>query len=536
VKIYTHSVVPLVAGCGNGTFEYLKEKLLTVSYESTDVDEIIEAIRGIYPCLGLSCKDIGVHNSETADGAKKCQDPDALASMAGYTPTSDVREFSRLDLDMKQLDILLTMKAFTAAENLYTYGKHVGYVDVGSMSLFHLATAQDRKVVPEFDVFIQYYKKQYEEPNMYADHMIRAALQNSDDQWSDAQRRIIVLRSAEAIVMYFGALQYLYLAVSECHTSPQTSREAGFSENWDRGAALLIGSLEGAKKNGTNDGYMFHELSQMYCEAFGTCSQSDSGVTVNDDLVSLLYMGRGAALSNSCSSLQKAADEIAGLLLIPIIQGALHSATQLSEPTTSKHDLARAEGYVFSRAILPLVASASAGAARIIDEYLGVPGPSNKQKTSSAVFSAFADVYVKMGVNCKVIGTIDGNNPCDGVLEDTGADLAWIVSGSVLGVSVLVLFGIMLRRRRKRTTMLPENNPRFIVPITGELNHFGELNDLNHSMNLLEQAFSASRIPPHSSASTLMHEDMVYDASAEDDFDEIQSLKDSMERREYDII
>ena len=536
VKIYAHSVVPLVAGCGHSTFAYLQEKLLTASYKTPDVDEIIEAIRGIYPCLGLSCKDIGVHKSEIADGAKKCKDPDALTSMAGYTPTSDVREFSRLDLDMKQLDILLTMKAFTAAENLYTYGKHVGDVDVGSMSLFHLATAPDRKVVPEFDLFIQYYKKEYKEPHLYADQIIRAALQNSNDQWSDAQRRIIVLRSAEAMVMYFGALQYLYLAVSECDTSTHVSRDDGFSENWDRGAALLIGSLEGEKKNGTNEGYMFHELSQRYCEAFGTCSQSDSGVTVNDDLVSLLYMGRGAALSNSCSSLQKAAGEIAGLLLIPIIQGALHSATQLSEPTTSEPDLARAEGYVFSRAILPLVASASTGAARIIDEYLGVPGPSTTQKTSSAVFSAFADVYVKMGVNCKVIGTIDGINPCDGVLEDTGVDLVWIVSGSVLGVSVLVLFGFILSRRRERFSMLPENNPRFIVPITGELNHFDELNDLNHSMNLLEQAFSPSRTTPHFSASTLLQEDMVYDASAEDDFDEIQSLKDSMERREYDII
>ena len=539
VKIYAHSVVPLVAGCGNGPFEYLKEKLLTASYETIEIDEIIGTIRSMYPCLGLSCKDIGVHTSEMAAGAKKCQDPDPLASMAGYTPTSDVREFSRLDLDMKQLDILLTMKAFTAAENLYTYGKHVGDLNVGSMSLSHLATTPDRKVVPEFDVFVHYYKKQYEEPHMYADHIIRAALQNSNDQWSDAQRRIIVLRSAEAMVMYFGALHYLYLAVSECQVSPPVSRAEGFSENWDRGAALLIGSLEGTQKNGTKEGYMFYELSQQHCEAFGTCSQIDSAVTINDDLISLLYMGRGAALSNSCSSLQKAAGEIAGLLVIPIIQGALHSATQLSVPTSSEHDLARAEGYVFSRAILPLVASASAGAAKTIDEYLGFPGPSSTQKTSSAVFSAFADVYVKMGVNCKVIGTIDGNNPCDGVVEDTGADLVWIILGSLLGVCILSLVGFLYRRRRgKRNSRLPENNPRFIVPVNGELNYFDEYesNDLNHSMNLLEQAFSASRTTPHSSASTLIYEDVVYDASAEDDFDEIQSLKDSMESRDYDII
>jgi Low iron-inducible periplasmic protein len=522
VKIYAHAVVPLTAGCGPGPFEYLKEKLLDASYQTREVEDIVQRIRSIYPCLSLTCGDIGVHESELANDETKCQDPAEFTSMAGYTPASDVGEFSRLDLDMRQLDILLRMKAYSAADNLYTYGKHVKGVEVGSMSLFHLATSPDRTIVPEFGAFLQYYGKKYDEPESYADQIIRGALQNSDGLWSDAQRRIIVLKAAQVMVMYFGALQYLYNAVSQCQWA------TGFSDDWDRGAALLIGSLEGTAKNGTHEGYMFYELAQQHCEAFGTCTKGDSIVTINEDLISLLYMGRGAALSNSCSSLQKAANEIARLLLIPIVQGALHTAVQLTE-SASDSDLLRAEGYVFSRAVLPLVARAKADAAETIDEHLGFPGPKATRRTASAVFAAFADVYQAMGVDCEHIGIIDGNDPCDGAYDDGGASLTIIIACVLLSVCVLYFCFTCLRNRRRHKTRLPENNPRFIAPAPGsDANHSM---DINHSMDLLERAFASARVTPNA----LLSEDMVFDASGkdDDDFDEIQAL---VESRESDII
>jgi hypothetical protein len=72
------------------------------------------------------------------------------------------------------------------------------------------------------------------------------------------------------------------------------------------------------------------------------------------------------------------------------------------------------------------------------------------------------------------------------------------------------------------------------------MNHSGDLHyadDLNHSMNLLERAFSSNRNTPHSAAAGItLSEDLVYDASADLDFDEIRSLKDSMVSRDGDII
>lgn len=513
VQLFAQAVVPLTAGCGPGPFEYLKEKLLTSFNGAVEVEDIINAIRETYPCLGLTCDDIGVHTSEMTDESKQCKDPNTMTSMAGYNPASDVGEFSQLDLDIRQLDILLEMKAYAAAENLYNYGKHTGGVDVGGLSLFQLASSQERKIVPEYDKFVRYYGKEYADPSLYADHIIRSAFENAGGQWSDEQRRIIVLKSAQVMVMYFGALQYIYNAVSECQASAN-----GFSDEWDRGAALLIGSLEGTARNGTQNGYMFYDLMQEHCLAFGTCS-------INEKLISLLYTGRGAAQSNSCSFIRKVADDIAKLLQIPIIQGALHAATFLSE-STDDSDLLRAEGYVYSHAILPLVASADSGASQTIKEYLGFSPPSSPRRTASQVFSAFAEAYPEMNIDCKLIGTINGNDPCNGVEYDDGiSNLVWIIGGSILGVCMLCFCFLIRRRRQEQTSKLPENNPRFMRPVTGEL---------NHSMDLLEKAFSPSRITPHTSTESIaLKEDMYNDASPgeDDDFEEVRALKSSMESR-----
>ena len=92
VKIYAHAVVPFVSGCSPSTFSFLKDKLINLNYNVVEVESIVEAIRSIYPCLGLRCDDIGVHESEKTEDAPVCEDVDTLPPMAGYKPASDVRE------------------------------------------------------------------------------------------------------------------------------------------------------------------------------------------------------------------------------------------------------------------------------------------------------------------------------------------------------------------------------------------------------------------------------------------------------------
>ena len=530
-KLYGYAVVPLAAGCNPGAFDFLSDKVLNLQYNVIEVEDIISNIRGIYPCLGLTCSDIGVHGAEMTNEELSCRDPGMLIEMAGYKPATDVRDFGRLDLDMRQLDILLQMKAYEAAENLYTHGKHVQVAEGGSMSLYQLATTSERAIVPRFDSFGQYFEGKFENPNYYADEIIRAALGNTgtvfNTNLSDEQRRLIVLKSAQVMIMYFGGLQALYESVSD-YQNTADFRTSGSSEAWDRGAALLIGSLEGTQTNGTTDGYMYYDLAQEYCLEFGTCVDETAGVGVNDRLVSLLYTGRGAGISKSCRGLQKAADEISSLLLVPVIQGALISAIRLSS-SNSDAALSRAEGYVYSRAVLPLVYEANRGAADKIDSQLGFPGPSSTRNTASDVFSAFARVYPQMNVDCELIGEASGNNACTGVVYRDRRKI-WIIVGSAVGALALCCIA-MAYMGREKNSKLPENNPKFFAAEAGEL---------NHSMDLLEKAFSSNSRPrPGRSAETVaLAEDLHNDASPQDDddFEESTALKSRMESINADII
>jgi hypothetical protein len=426
-------------------------------------------------------------------------------------------QYARLDLDLREMDILLQMQAYAAAEDIYLYGKHVKGDNGGSLSLSELATTSERSIVPEYDSFVRYY-----ENDAYADNIIRSALTGtaSGDGWTDAQRRTVILKSTQIMVMYFGVLQAAYEAVSDC-TTTASLRSGGSSESWDRAAAMLIGHMEGIETNGTKEGYMYYDLAQEHCKEFGTCQNDNTGVAVNDRLITLLYSGRGAVLGNSCKGLRKAADEISSLLLVPVIQGALVSSIRLSKSNDPDAALHRAEAYVYSRAILPLVDDASRNAATKIDTNLGVPGPTNTKNTASEVFSSFAKVYPKMGVDCDMIGESSGNDACTGVVYESGMEKStlWIIVGAVAAFCIACCCYIKMRSKKKKAK--PENNPEF-VQSDGEL---------NHSMDLLEKAFSSNTRPRTSqSAETVALTEGMLDASPTDDedFEEATALKSRM--------
>mmetsp|Transcript_11764 Transcript_11764/g.27275 ORF Transcript_11764/g.27275 Transcript_11764/m.27275 type:complete len:438 (-) Transcript_11764:272-1585(-) len=379
------------------------------------------------------------------------------------------------------MDILLQMNAYDAVKELYTYGKHVRGANGVSISIGQLATTKHRSVVPEFDNFVRYYST-----DTYADDIIRAAIDSSkldfDDNWTDGQRRTVVIKATQVLVMYFAALQNAYEAVTDCEA--QKGKSTRSSDSWDRTAALLIGSLEGTAKNGTVDGYMFYDLAQQHCKDFGTCVNDDTYVHLNEELITLLYTGRGAALSNSCRALEKAADEISRLLLIPVIQGALSNSMVLS----TEQDLQkRAEAYVYGRALVPFVRKRDA--ANDVDFYLGNPAPSDKKHTAMKIYAALATAYPNMNIDCEDVGIANGIDTCSGVVYVS--DYIWIVVGVTIGfllACVCALYFFCTRRRRKSSKA--ENNPRFF-PSNGEL---------NHSMDLLEKAFSTRRsLTPDSS-------------------------------------
>ncbi|KAL3938414.1 MAG: hypothetical protein SGBAC_006676 [Bacillariaceae sp.] len=522
VKLYAHAVIPLVAKCNQPTFEYLRDRLLSGNYNAIEIEKVVDKIRSVYSCLGLKCDDIGIYSSEVTDEAPSCIDEGVRVNLAGYTPANDVSDYSRIDLDLREIDILMQMNAYKAAEETYMYGKNVENPNGGALSVSNIATTSGRSIVPQYDAFTRFY-----DDKSYVDKIIRAALRG-DGIWSGEQRRVLVLKAAQTIVMYFGALQAAFEAVSDCSSTVQARSSTTKSDAWDRAAAYLIGSLEGSEAFGTPEGYLFHSLAQEHCEAFGTCASSTGAVDVNNQLIDLLYAGRGAVLSGSCPGLQKVAGELSSLILVPSIQGALVTAIRLTESNTATAPMRRAEGYVYSRALLPLVDDVNRDAAGVIEKNLGDRMPAKGTQIASEVFSAFSSVYPGLRVDCELIGHIDGFDPCSGVSKDTesssfGSILLWIG----VGAGVLFLLGALiffcLKKQGKES--LPENNPKFVVS-AGEFN--------NHSMNLLEKAFTNNRTAPSSpeetnrlTGATDPSIDIISDD--DDDFDEAQALKSRLD-------
>jgi len=378
---------------------------------------------------------------------------------------------------MREIDVLLQMKAYTAVDELYTYGKHVRGTNGVGVSIGQLATTKHRNIVPEFDSFVQYY-----DTDTFADDVIRAAI-DARDNWTESQRRIVILKATQVLVMYFAALQNAYEAVEDCKAQKsQTSKD---SHSWDQTAGILIGSLEGTAKNGTSEGYMFYDLAQEHCLEFGTCTVDTTGVQLNEKLISLLYTGRGAVLSGSCRAIEKVAEELSGLLLIPIVQGALSASSEL---TTSEDPDKRAEAYVYGRALVPFVKQRAA--ASDIDSYFGNSAPSDKRHTAQKLYAALATAYPRMNVDCEDIGVSNGIDTCSGVVYVS--DYIWIVVGVGIGL-LLVAAGFFYYCRRRKKSIYSENNARSNPPRA----------EMNHSMDLLEKAFTNTRknVTPESSNS-----------------------------------
>ena len=93
VKMYAHAFVPLVVACNPSLYAFLREKLMLLTYNVVEVEDIVERIRTTYDCLRITCDDVGQHTTETSS---VCVDTPRLNAIAGYRPSNDVRQVSTI--------------------------------------------------------------------------------------------------------------------------------------------------------------------------------------------------------------------------------------------------------------------------------------------------------------------------------------------------------------------------------------------------------------------------------------------------------
>jgi hypothetical protein len=379
-------------------------------------------------------------------------------------------QFALIDLDIFLSNILMKMGAYGAVEDLYTNGKHAvveGENGSQTLSLYKLATTSQRSVVPQFDSFKRFY-----EDELYADTIIRDGLANKDA--STEQRREMVVKGMQYLVLYMAAAQEMYLSVADC-SSPDAAKILDAEEAWDRAAAYLIGSMEGPEDGGSVEGQSFYSLARKRCEEFGTCSATGKA-SWNDQLNSALYTGRGAVESRACGELRKTTTEIETLMLIPLIQSTLRYANANAKLDKGTTDKGLAEGFVFSRAVLPLVEDANTDSAKTIDENMDFQLEKKPvHEGPASVWNAFAAAYGRMGVECELVGETESFDACTSATSPSdvqGNDNLAMILGIILGILAALAICVFLYYfdKKKKQQMLAENRPSFVPP-KGELNH-----------------------------------------------------------------
>lgn len=335
-----------------------------------------------------------------------------------------------------------------------------------------MATTSGRSVVPQFDSFVRF----YEGNEKYADAIVRDALTN--ESYSSETRRLLAVRSSQYMIMFMVALQGMHEAIGECEAN-EAVRDTTSAEFWDKAAASIIGHLEGTENGGSREGMLFFALAKNHCDEFGTCSSPNPAINlsaeVNDKIISLLYAGRGAVLSRSCSELRKVTAEMEPLLLVPIVQATLSSSEKLENSGIRQKALSayHVEGHAYANMVLPLIEDVDRLAAQTIQTNLDLTSTPFRDGVG-AVVEAFFLVYEGLGLRCTQIGKSDDVDACNGTYKektDTGT-IAGISVGVTVGVLVGCGLGWLLWTKRKNRQS--EDAPVFVAS-KGEMNHTDDL-------------------------------------------------------------
>lgn len=171
----------------------------------------------------------------------------------------------------------------------------------------------------------------------------------------------------------------------------------------DEAAAFYAGSLEGSGATGNSAGKLIFRLAEKRCSNFGTCTGSGGQAKANQMIMAKLQEAQTELKNARCSNVPALRDSIVSLMSIPLVQGSLRYAWKVAEDPQAG-ETEKAEGAVFSAAILPRVAKCDAAKAKIISDNMKIDAGTFMSAGFTAVKEAFEATYCCLGITCADIG------------------------------------------------------------------------------------------------------------------------------------
>ena len=103
LELYALALLPQIAACSTAEFDWFLEELVMEDLNQQDFPEVVSRLQALYPCLGITCQDVGSYKN---GAIRKCSDSAVVDDIAGYTPERDVSEVSCLFLFARLTQVL----------------------------------------------------------------------------------------------------------------------------------------------------------------------------------------------------------------------------------------------------------------------------------------------------------------------------------------------------------------------------------------------------------------------------------------------
>lgn len=371
-------------------------------------------------------------------------------TIMSYSPSSNVQDRLELDKDIRDINNFLEEGDYNNSLLIYKYGKNSIKNDNTIRNLRSFSTDSLTKMSNEqmFQLYSSYYNNPY-----YANDLIIDFF-NSD--YNNIIKNEVILKGIQYLSLWMYIIHELEDSINDC-IEGNLNNNIGNVHAWDEAWAFYTGSLE----SGNRDGFSIYTLANKRCKDFNTCiSDENTNSLVNSKILELFNKGKYELIYKNCHNLYNLKINIIKLMTIPLIQGTLKYIYLMDPNGGSGSYKEKAEGYIFSKTILPQINYCNPDIAikfennlnldNIINDKFNYDGYVNLKKNLESIYNC-------LNITCKEIGGLvsyDNNyianmEPCNDYLNDNFNILLFIVIPLIIFFIFIIFISFIIYRYRK---------------------------------------------------------------------------------------
>ncbi len=306
--------------------------------------DMLNTIQSRLVCLGLTCEQVGTSNTLSSDngmdadgGWPTCSDP--TADFDGYPASVNLDpdlflEYSKVDMDVRTISVLVEMDAIDAAYDVYRWGRNMRVESLRNMALMDLELETTHASNDVGTAYASFFDEKYISIGEHIRESIAGGgLLGLFVGASPGQRRIITEWTLIAVSLQVHALNAMYEAVESC-------RAGALETTWDRGVAALSGWAENTIDA---DGLLLMEIDRFICQAKESCDPNTNDSKINELMLEAMTSGKNDLSDlggDGCTRAETSVASIKKLILTSLVDATAFFAELIAQDITNADNLA----------------------------------------------------------------------------------------------------------------------------------------------------------------------------------------------------